>query len=166
MSGKKYGDPEKYELKLIKILEQRFDVSDYDYDWDRHGAWVEFSYKGSLYRFEHSVEKAKEHGQDLHYGSDTFAQLVLTLEDLARMVERGIYDLQSWIEGMKYLPPVIDLPSYFTALGFEKLPSETDVKERYRQLAKKAHPDGGGNAEEFQRLKENAEKALKHLKED
>ena len=33
-----------------------------------------------------------------------FAQLVKTLEDIARMVERGIYDLSTWIEGMKTLP--------------------------------------------------------------
>lgn len=166
MTGKKYGSPEQYESKLVKVMEQRFDVSHYDYNWDRHGAWVEFSYKGSLYRFEHSVEKAKEHGQDLKYGSDAFAQLVLTLEDLARMVERGIYDLQNWIQGMKYLPPVKDLPDFITALGFEKLPTEADVNERYRQLSKKAHPDGGGSAKEFQKLKENVEKALEFLHQD
>ncbi len=57
--------------------------------------------KNQYYRFEHSLHKAAEHKQNIHYSSDLFAQLVKTLEDIARMVERGIYDLSTWIEGMK-----------------------------------------------------------------
>lgn len=31
------------------------------------------------------------------------AEVVLALEDLVRMIDRGIYDLSTWVAGMKYL---------------------------------------------------------------
>jgi len=39
------------------------------------------------------VEKERKNGISLSYGSDAFAQLVLSLEDIARMTERGIDEL-------------------------------------------------------------------------
>lgn len=89
--AKKYADPQSYEVKLERVME-RLGAEKYDYDWSRRECWVEFWYKGQLYRFSHSVENAQKHGVDIQYGSDVFAQVVLSLEDLARMVERGIYD--------------------------------------------------------------------------
>jgi hypothetical protein len=125
--AKQYADAVFYESKLNKVME-RLGIKEYNYDFSRHGSWVEFRYKGELYRFDHSVEKAKSRGINLTYGSDAFAQIVLALEDLARMVERGIYDLQTWVSGMKYLPPVIEVPSCFKLLGFETIPaSEEDI---------------------------------------
>jgi hypothetical protein len=162
--AKQYADAAFYESKLKKVME-RFNIKDYNYDWGRHGAWIEFRYKGDLYRFDHSVEKAKSRGVNLSYGSDAFAQIVLALEDLARMVERGIYDLQTWVSGMKYLPPVIEVPSFFKLLGFETIPaSEEDIKTRYRTLAKQLHPDGGGESDDFINLTKAAEEAVKYLK--
>lgn len=92
-----------YEAKLARVME-RLGAESYNYDWTRAACFIEFIYHGQLYRFEHSVEKAKTHGQNIVHVSDLFAQLVMTLEDIARMTERGIYELQSWIEGMKALP--------------------------------------------------------------
>ena len=89
-----------YEAKLARVME-RLGAESYNYDWTRAACFIEFIYHGQLYRFEHSVEKAKTHGQNIVHVSDLFAQLVMTLEDIARMTERGIYELQSWIEGMK-----------------------------------------------------------------
>ena len=98
---KQYASLEFYEKKLAKVM-ARFGIESDNYDWDcnRTGCWVQFWYKGSLYRFEHSVQNAQEHGHKLSYGSDAFAQVVLALEDLARLVDRGIYDLQDWVAGM------------------------------------------------------------------
>jgi hypothetical protein len=161
---KQYADASTYEAKLNRVME-RLGIKEFNYDFSRHGAWVEFRYKGELYRFDHSVEKAKSRGIKLTYGSDAFAQIVLALEDLARMVERGIYDLQTWVSGMKYLPPVIEVPSFFKVLGFETIPaSEEDIKTRYRTLAKQLHPDGGGDNEDFINLSKAAEEAIKYLK--
>ncbi|WAH38593.1 J domain-containing protein [Alicyclobacillus dauci] len=160
---KQYAGPEFYERKLELVME-RFGVKkdDCEWNWDRFGGWVQFRLKGELYRFEHSVEKAKAKGNKLTYGSDAFAQIVLTLEDLARMQERGIYELTTWIAGLKFLPPVVEVPTFFRQMGFTDLPASTDdVRERYRTLAKQLHPDAGGNAEDFQNLQKAAEQAVK-----
>ena len=109
---KQYADPDFYERKLKQVME-RLKVNEYDWNWDRHGCWIQFRINSELYRFEHGLQKAQTRGAKLSYGSDAFAQLVLALEDLARMVERGIYELQTWVAGMKYLPPAIEVPSFF-----------------------------------------------------
>lgn len=161
---KQYADAKSYEDKLKRVME-RLNIKEFNWNYDRHGSWVEFRYKGSLYRFDHSVEKAKSRGVNLSFGSDAFAQIVLALEDLARMVERGIYDLQTWVSGMKYLPPVIEVPSFFKLLGFEQLPtSEEEIKTRYKNLAKQLHPDVGGNADDFMKIQTASEEAIKYLK--
>ena len=165
MPAKRYADADTYERKLKKVME-RFGVEEYDYNFDRHGCWVQFRVKGDLYRFDHSVEKAKARGVKLVYGSDAFAQVVLALEDLARMVERGIYELQTWVAGMRYLPPPVDVPSFFKFLGFTEIPvSVIDVNDRYRTLAKTMHPDQGGDEEDFKKLKDAAERAKTYFGE-
>lgn len=161
-ASKKYTDADYYERKLEKIME-RFGATDYDHNFDRHGAWVQFHFKDELYRFEHSVENANARGHQLSYGSDAFAQIVLSLEDLARMQERGIYDLGRWIAGLKFLPPVAELLPCFKTLGFTEQPAlKEDVIERYRSLSKQYHPDNSetGNAEVFQSIKKASEQAL------
>lgn len=161
---KQYASPDAYEAKLARVME-RMGATEYNYNWDRHMAWVEFRLKsGQLYRFDHSVEKAQARGFKLTYGSDVFAQLVIALEDLARMAERGIYELQTWLEGMKFLPPPLVVPEYFKALGFEAIPQDVEeVKARFKTLAKQVHPDGGGSNEAFVQLQEAARQAIEHL---
>ena len=150
-----------YEQKLARVM-KRLRVADYTWDWSRWGCWVQFLYKGQLYRFEHSVAKAQSRGQRVHSGLDAFAQLVLALEDLARLVERGIYDLQQWIEGMRALPA--PLPPWCAVLGFDSLPSSVaQVHERFRELAKQRHPDSGGTAQQFQELLRARDEALAYL---
>lgn len=164
MPKKKYVSASIYEDKLKRVME-RLKIKEFNWNYDRFGAWVEFRYKGQLYRFEHSVEKAKSRGVDITYGSDAFSQIVLALEDLARMVERGIYDLQTWVSGMKYLPPVIEVPSFFKILGFEKIPSsEEEIKIRFKNLAKQLHPDVGGNSDDFIKIQQAAEEAIRYIK--
>lgn len=163
-SRKQYtGDSAFYERKLATVME-RLGATDVNYNWDRHMAWVEFRLHGQLYRFDHSVEKAKARGFKLTYGSDVFAQLVIALEDLARMAERGIYELTTWLAGMKFLPPPIAVPACFTALGFTAIPADIEeVKARYRTLAKQLHPDGGGSAEAFMHIQKAADEAVAYL---
>jgi hypothetical protein len=162
-NSKQYGSADTYEKKLARVME-RLGVDSFNFNWDRWSCYVEFRYKDELYRFDHSVEKAKSRGISLRYGSDAFAQIVLALEDLARMVERGIYELSTWVAGMKYLPPPIEIPSFFRFMGFEQIPAgQEDVKERYRQLVKQMHPDVGGNPDDFKKLGEVSEKALQYF---
>lgn len=158
--AKQYADPATYEAKLEKVM-GRLGVESYDYDWSRFECWVSFTYKSQPYRFSHSIDNAKTHGVNIRYGSDVFAQVVLSLEDLARMVERGIYDLSTWVAGMKALPAASNIEPCLVALQFDRKPETADeVKARYKQLVKVLHPDVGGSEQAFLRLKENYEKCL------
>lgn len=168
MGAKKiYKEADYYEKKLDRVME-RFGVEKYNWDFNRRECWVEFFYKGGFYRFEYSVQQAQDAGFKLQYGSDAFAQLVLALEDLARLVERNIYDLSFWIAGMKALPAGTTvektIPDCFRQLGFTEWPkSKEEVKRAYRELVKTAHPDNGGSAEAFQKLVDAFEQAMQHM---
>ena len=165
MATKKvYKDADYYEKKLDRIMEC-FGVEKYNWDFTRHECWVEFTYKGQLYKFQHGVQQARDAGFNLQYGSDAFAQLVLALEDLARVVERGIYDLSYWIDGMRALPAGPSIPKCFITLGFTDYPqNEEEVKKAYRELAKIKHPDQGGTGAEFRELSDAYEEALREIK--
>lgn len=160
---KQYADAYTYEQKLKRVME-RFGVEQYNYDWTRKTAYVQFFYKNQWYRFDHSVDKVNVGGKmKLTYGTDVFAQIVLSLEDLARMVERGIYDLDIWVSGMRYLPQKEDLPECFRKLGYapeDEKPSKEDLEARYKNLLKSAHPDNGGTTESFIALQEAMKQCL------
>ena len=154
---KVYTDAAFYEKKLSKVM-TRFGIEekDFSYNWDRFSSYIQFKYKGELYRFELNLNRC----EDLSYGSDCFARLVLALEDLSRMVERGIYDLSRWVAGMRYLPPSVDIPDCFKFMGFTEVPEDADeVNQRYKKLSKTYHPDNGGTQEQFIALQESAAKA-------
>lgn len=157
-SCKQYAEPATYEDKLEKVM-TRMNVEEFNYDWSRFECWVEFYYKGQLYRFEHSVENAKAHGSNIKYGSDVFAQVVLALEDIARITERGIYELQTWISGLKALPKPKEIDECFILLGFTEIPTPKELRDRYNSLVKVAHPDVGGSAEYFKRVHEAKKRA-------
>lgn len=165
MKKKKYsGGFEEYESKLKRVME-RLGVKQYKYDWSKSECFIEFNYNNQFYRFEHSLRKAEIYKQGIHCVSDLFAQLVISLEDIARMVERGIYDLSTWIAGMKTLPPKKQLPKCFVTLGFDDIPTMDELKNRFRMLAKVSHPDSGGNSELFCVYKSAYTEAERHLNE-
>ena len=159
------GSPLDWENKLRRVM-ARFGIEEWNWNRDRYGAWITFHYKGQLYRFEQTVARAQANGQKkIVEGTDCFAQLVLSLEGLARMVERGIYDLGTWIAGMKALPEAETLPECLQILGFDRWPATVEaVQARYRQLAKTAHPDQGGDAEWFRRVREAKQQAEELVK--
>ena len=159
-----YAQTVEYEAKLERVM-KRLKADKFQFNYDRMGtAWVEFYYKGQLYRFDHSIEKAAKHGVTLRKSSDAFAQIVLSLEDLARMVERGIYDLQVWVSGMKMLPAAAEVPSFLKFLKFDTIPQTADeVKDHYKEIAKLMHPDKGGDSEDFMKLQEARDKALQYV---
>lgn len=156
------GNVTMYEAKMERIAE-RFGATDLNWGLGREEAWVEFRLKGQIYRFDHSMQKAAVRGIKLKRGTDAFAQLVLALEDLARLAERGIYELQTWLSGMKALPSTVQIPSFLQFLRFEEIPAGVeDVKDRYRTLALTMHPDAGGDAEDWHRLQQSMEQATRY----
>jgi curved DNA-binding protein CbpA len=59
-----------------------------------------------------------------------------------------------------------ELPPCFQVLGFVKIPENKDqIKARYRQLAKTAHPDRGGSFTDFVRLRRAFENSIKFLEQ-
>lgn len=163
MPTKQYQNPETYEKKLHKVME-RFGVEKYDWDYNRHGSWITFVYKGQLYRFEHTVESAQKLGLSIHFGSDAFAQLVLALEDLARIVSRGIYDLSAWVSGMKALPETSEFPWWIHNLGLSDYPqSKEEIDKAFKRMALVKHPDKGGSSEQFLLLSSARDEAYSYI---
>lgn len=162
---KLYGAQDTY-IKKLKNVVERLGIEECEYNWDRFGAWVEFMYKGRAYKFEDSIQNAAKHGQKISYVSDIFARVVLSLEDLARMKDRGIYDLSTLLAGFPALPTSAAIPDCFRVLGYDRIPEDKgDVRCRYKQLAKAAHPDVGGSEEQFQTLNQAYEQAVKYFEE-
>ena len=155
----KYNGVEYYIDKLSKVM-KRLLIDNYEYNWDKDSAFIKFTYKGQFYKFDHKATGENK----LTYGTDCFAQLVLTLEDLARMSERNIYDFSVWISAMKYLPEKILLPECFQDLGFKyDYPSKDELDKAYKELLKIVHPDNGGNDDSFIKLKESYAECLRQI---
>lgn len=145
--SKEYGATETYEKKLERVME-RFGVESLDYDFSRREAWINFSYKGTRHHFSLSVEQTQGTKRQLAYGSDCFARLVLALEDIARMVEDGVYDLGTWMAGMKMLPESKTLMEWCQVLKFEQIPDHvSEIESRFKELVQTGHPDKGGSGE-------------------
>ena len=161
MAPTKRYNTEVYEKKLGTVM-ARLGIDIYDYDYTRRAAWVTFTYKGQEYRFEHSIDSAAAHGHPLFYGSDAFCQIVLTLEDLARASNRGIYDLQTSIEGiLKSLPCHVPVPGCFATLGLTQTGTTAeDVQKAFRTAAMKVDQTNGAGSEEIRRLLEAKEECL------
>lgn len=57
------------------------------------------------------------------------------------------------------------MPACLQALGFTEMPgSEKQIKDWYRQLAREAHPDRGGNFTEFVKIRKAYENSVKFIK--
>ncbi|MCL5117032.1 MAG: J domain-containing protein [Firmicutes bacterium] len=160
--GRQYsGSWDDYARKLERVME-RWGVETGQWDWDhnRRGAWVTMLYRGRHYQFQQTVDQAEAKGLKISYGIDCFAQVVLGLESLAHLAERGIFDLATLIMGYEALPEARPLPECLVVLGFDAMPSTVEeVKARFRQLVKTAHPDQGGDSQQFLRIHEAASEA-------
>lgn len=160
--GNHYGPREPYEEKLARVM-RRFEIRDGDWDWnaDRHGAQIWFTYRDKPYTFSLTVaETSARKVKEARTGSDCFAVLVLTLEDLARMAQRGVYELSTWLAGLEALPSPRPVAPVFVALGFDRTPTADELDSRYRELALRYHPDSPvGSHDAFLALRENYEAA-------
>ncbi|WP_280770716.1 hypothetical protein [Salipaludibacillus daqingensis] len=83
---------------------------------------------------EHSLQKAKEKGiVMLRTGLDCLVQLVETLEDLSRIIDRGTYKLETWISSLKQ------------NAEYEKPVRRSSI--RYKSSGKQQHPINNKNEE-------------------
>lgn len=154
-----------YEKKLERVM-ARLGVKEYNYDWTSSrgssSCYVEMVYNGRVYRFENDIQKSAKYGCNRTCASDLFADVVYTLEGLARSVERGILELDMLMAGIPSLPPAVKVEPCLQVLGFDYTPSTfQEVKQRYWLLAQESHPDktGSDNSERFQEIQTAYEQA-------
>ena len=155
------GDPRDWEAKLDRVM-TRMKAAPYSWNYDRTSAWIRFERNGEPYYLHQSIGRAGARQVDLYNGVDCLAQLVLTLEDLCRMGERGIYELGTFLAGFKALPPPPAIPEPFRRLGFAEEPTSVEqIRARFKTLTKVHHPDvAGGDATEFIALRAAYDAAL------
>lgn len=158
------GTTEDFEKKLGRVM-ARLGVEKYQSNWSqgKGGAscYVEMMYGGKVYRFENSTEKSSACGRNIAYVSDLFAEVVYSLEGLARAVEKGIFTLDMLLAGVPALPSASPLDPCFVAMGFSTMPTgEAEVREQYKRLARVLHPDAGGDEEAFKTLCQNYDACL------
>lgn len=61
------------------------------------------------------------------------------------------------------IPPKNSIPECFKILGFDKKPSEEELKKSYRNLVKKYHPDkNSGNSDAFEEINKAYKEAKRY----
>jgi len=165
MPRKKYSASVDYEAKLQTVME-RLGIEKFNYDWTRRDCFVEMIYHGQVYRFENSFEKASACGRRIQYVSDLFAEVVLSLEAIARATEKDIFTLDMLFVGVPSIPAKITVPACFVSLGFSEVPrDEGEVRSRYHERAKQQHPDSdSGSRQAFEELNRAYQDCLAYFK--
>lgn len=139
MKQKKYADIKFYENKLNNIM-QRLSVQKFYYKWDDEKTYIKFKYKNNWYHLNHTITNAninRAKNDLIVYGSDIFAQLVLTLENLVAINEYNICNFEDWLIG-KELKYDNELPECFKIIGFKNnlIPSQDTVNAKILELKK------------------------------
>lgn len=131
-----------YEKELTRVM-KHLGIENYNFNWDRHGCFIEFHYQDNSYRLEHSVEKAKKKGIILKNGLDCLAELTESLKDLCSIINRGTIELKTWISGIKQ--PSSD--SEFNYHEKESPEFEEELQIKYKSLGKQVRSED--STEEF-----------------
>jgi hypothetical protein len=104
--------------------------------------------------------------------ADNLGAIAATLEAM-RAIERhgGAEIMNRTFRGFAALPEKASSP-WRNVLGFTDSNGQSsqrlsvdEVKQRYREMVRTAHPDAGGDAEEFRRLTEARDIAIRELQE-
>ncbi|ASK61560.1 hypothetical protein CFK37_04910 [Virgibacillus phasianinus] len=111
-----------YEKKLMKVMKE-LKIENYHFNWDRTSCFIEFQYLEKSYKLEHSIEKAKRKGLILRNGLDCLMELTQSLEDLCGIINRGTYNFDAWIAGMKQSSSEQEMPEF-----------EEEFQFRYKSL--------------------------------
>ena len=153
------GTRDFFDRKLERVM-VRMQVDRWDYHFGRSDVEIEFWLGGERYLFTDSVERAHLRKRKIDNVKNLFAAIVLGLEDLARLSERGIYDFATLAAGFKALPEAPQVPSFLQFMGFQHVPGSLDeVRDRYKDLARQMHPDQAGNADDMIQLNDAFQQA-------
>lgn len=108
-------------------------------------ALVKIFYRGVWHEFHYSRQKAEFFHKKIPADKDVFVAVVVCLQDLTRVAERGVFDFGVLVQGFKSLT-FQKLPEFATFFGFTIMPTWDDVRKRFAELVK---PGGAFNAERY-----------------
>ena len=152
-----YSTDTKLALRKLENAITRMGAGDVNYNYTNSRtdstAWVEFTYKGSKYRFEYSRSKAEYFGINIPNAKDILIVLINGITDLARLAERGVFDFGQLVQGFKAIE-FIEVPQFALFMRFQTVPRNfVEVKTRYNELVKGAmRPES--NREDFEKLQQ------------
>lgn len=165
---KKYADHKFYQTKLSNIM-KKLGIEKYKYQYTEDKAFINFKIGFSWYQINHTLKNAKINNPGITNGSDVFAELVLTMEDLLHISERNICDFKTWIAPFELKAGSIELPECFKKLGFDGryMPSKKNVDYKFNDLAKVLDPSKNafGDAQKFEELLKMKEECYKFIEE-
>lgn len=166
---KKYADSKFYQNKLSNIM-KKLNIEKYRYQYTDTTAFINFKIGYSWYQINHTLENAKKNSPGISNGTDVFAELVLTMEDLLHISERNISDFKTWVSPFELKAGSVELPECFAKLGFDGRykPSKKNVDFKFNELAKVLDPQKNpfGDKEKFEELKRVKEECYSYLEEE
>ncbi len=130
-------------LPDLAMAIQRIPHSRYDWDWDRHGAWIEWIWHHQRFRLQYTAPPTDT---SVFAGLTALDHLTHLLTHWSQILPWGALDtalapfrvMQSRRQAM--------LPDAFRQLGLTTWPQNfDDLKQAFYQQAQAAHPDHGGS---------------------
>lgn len=161
---KKYSDVKFFINKLNNVF-KKLNIEKFRYKYGNDFAFVNFNIDKSWYQINHSTKNADKNTKSLA-GSDMFAEIVLSIEELSHLQDRGICSFQDIVSVFELKAGAVKLPDCFKKLGFDGryMPSKKHVDYKYNDLAKVLHPDSAfGDMEKFNELNTAKEECYKFL---
>ncbi|MGD7043042.1 hypothetical protein [Jeotgalibacillus proteolyticus] len=148
------------EKKLTRVM-KRLKIDYFNFNWDRNSCFIEFTYHDESYKLKHSIEKAKKRGVILKNGMDCLVDLTQSLEDLCGIIDRGTYNFETWIAGMKQpaAKPVLQERVHIKYKSFDQEQPEFIQNERLIPFASGSNAsnfDSPGQGRQFKLIKKNS----------
>ncbi|TDL32679.1 hypothetical protein E2R51_08335 [Jeotgalibacillus sp. S-D1] len=136
--------------KKLTIVMKQLKIDYFNFNWDRNSCYIEFNYHDSSYKLMHSIEKARKRGVVLRNGLECLIELTSSLEDLCVIIDRGTYNFETWIAGMKQSTPLQEsAPSQEATFQEATAFQEAAASQEEIQIAEK--PVEEKNSTEFNR---------------
>lgn len=163
---KKYAGNKFYQNKLKNLME-KLKITKYYAKYTETEAFLNFKYNNKWYNIKHTLKNAQKTDSSIKYGSDLYAQLILTLEDLIRIKDRNICDFSNWISQFEIKAGDVSLPDCFKKLGFDGsyMPTKKNIDYKYNELAKILNPANAfGDKDKFEELNRLKEECYDFIK--
>ncbi|PHM09207.1 J domain-containing protein [Nostoc sp. 'Peltigera malacea cyanobiont' DB3992] len=92
---------------------------------------------------------------------DNLRAIGLHIAAMRGMERWGVGNVEQAFMGYQALPPQTNEKKWWDVLGVNPRPSDEEIKEAYRKLARQHHPDNGGSADQMAAINASYEQAKK-----